>query len=280
MEASIALASGYTESKWVGETLLKGISEELTKAGTPLRTVVVRLGQITGSSGNGAWNTSEQIPTLVKSSAYLGCLPDFNAVRAAPFSLVIPFRPLAQEASWIPVDAAARAAIDMLRSSGPAFSTYHLTHPRPVHWRTLFTPIAQALGLQSVAYDVWLRQLRNSSERSEHMLPEQEVAELQRNPALKILEHFEQIYAGGAKEDVNSEHHAGGLIRKDGNGALQVHGGDEASELKREALGLPTLSVSQAVQIAPSLGEKNLPQLTAKVAMQWLQYWRSIGYLQ
>ncbi|EKM51198.1 uncharacterized protein PHACADRAFT_103930 [Phanerochaete carnosa HHB-10118-sp] len=59
VDASIALANGYTESKWVAETLLNNISDNLAKAGTPLRTVVVRLGQITGSSGNGAWNTAE-----------------------------------------------------------------------------------------------------------------------------------------------------------------------------------------------------------------------------
>ncbi|EKM52740.1 uncharacterized protein PHACADRAFT_198789 [Phanerochaete carnosa HHB-10118-sp] len=239
VDASIALASGYTESKWVSETLLENVGDDLAKAGTPLRTVVVRLGQITGSSGNGAWNTTEQIPALVKSSTYLRCLPDFDA-----------------EASWIAVNAAARATIDMLHSSGSAFSTYHLTHPRPVHWRTLFAPIAQALELQSVAYDVWLQQLRNSSERSRRMAPDQEVEELQRNPALKLVEHFEEMFAGGAK------------------------GGDEASEVAREALGLPKLSVAQAVQVAPSLSEESLPQLTAKDTMQGVRYWKSIGYLQ
>ncbi|EKM51217.1 uncharacterized protein PHACADRAFT_213085 [Phanerochaete carnosa HHB-10118-sp] len=160
------------------------------------------------------------------------------------------------EASWIPVDAAARTAVDMLRSSGSGFSTYHLAHPRPVHWRTLFAPIAQALGLQSVTYEAWLQQLRNSSERSRRMAPDREVEELQRNPALKLIEHFEEMHAGGAK------------------------GGDEASEVTREALGLPKLSVARAVQVAPSLSEENLPQLTAKDAMQWVQYWKSIQYLQ
>ena len=83
IDASVALSTGYTESKWVGETILKTISEMSAKVGTPLRTIVMRLGQITGSLGNGAWNTAEHIPTLLKSSQYLGCLPDFDAVRVS-----------------------------------------------------------------------------------------------------------------------------------------------------------------------------------------------------
>ena len=81
MPASFALNSGYTESKWVCEALLRRTSADASAAGARLRAVAMRLGQITGASRSGAWSTAEHVPALVKSSAYIGCLPDFDAVR-------------------------------------------------------------------------------------------------------------------------------------------------------------------------------------------------------
>ncbi|GJE93572.1 acetyl-CoA synthetase-like protein [Phanerochaete sordida] len=262
IDASVALNTGYTESKWVGETILKNVSEEMSRQGTPLRTIVMRLGQITGSSGNGAWSTAEHIPTLVKSSAYIGCLPDFDA-----------------EVSWLPVDAAARAAIDMLRAGGPPFSTYHLTHPRPVHWRALLVPLGHALRLHPVPYYAWLARLHKSAEWRGTRGPDEEVAELRRNPALKILEHFDGLNAGDAYECSHSEHHAGGPVLTKCSGIAHVHEKGEQREVMREALGLPKLAVVEAMKVAPSLDEEHLPQLTEKDALHWLQYWKAIGYL-
>jgi thioester reductase-like protein len=61
--------------------LLERASEETLNWGKPLCAVAVRLGQVTGTSGNGAWNTAEYIPILLKSSIYMGCLPEMDAVR-------------------------------------------------------------------------------------------------------------------------------------------------------------------------------------------------------
>lgn len=157
--------------------------------------------------------------------------------------------------------------IDMLHSSGPAFSTYHLAHPRPVHWRELFVPVTQALGLKPVTYDVWLQQLKESSDRLGNMTPDQEVEEMRRNPALKILDHFEHAGAGRATPGTKD------------NGLAEEHAIEGSSEEAREALGLAKLSVTQAELAAPSLREDSLPQLTAEDAMRWLQHWKSVGYL-
>jgi thioester reductase-like protein len=40
---------------------------------------VVRVGQISGGV-NGAWNTSDWVPAIIKSSVTLGCLPGINGV--------------------------------------------------------------------------------------------------------------------------------------------------------------------------------------------------------
>ena len=78
VDLSAALGSGYSESKWVSEQLLALASRE-----TPLHTISLRCGQIAGSR-NGAWNVQEWVPSLIKSSIHLGCLPLLPEVRIVP----------------------------------------------------------------------------------------------------------------------------------------------------------------------------------------------------
>ena len=75
VDADVAVGTGYSESKWVGEQILAIASRD-----TPLSTVSFRVGQIAGSD-NGAWNVHEWVPSLIKSSIHLGCVPMFSAVR-------------------------------------------------------------------------------------------------------------------------------------------------------------------------------------------------------
>jgi thioester reductase-like protein len=69
---------GYSESKWVAEQILENFSKT-----TQLKSIIVRIGQLAGAAGNGAWNTKEWFPTLVKSGGALGCLPDGTNVSIA-----------------------------------------------------------------------------------------------------------------------------------------------------------------------------------------------------
>lgn len=70
----IAVANGYSESKWVCEKILESAAST-----TPLRSVVVRVGQVAGSP-SGAWNTSEWLPSLVRSSVHLKAFPTVDQV--------------------------------------------------------------------------------------------------------------------------------------------------------------------------------------------------------
>lgn len=78
-DPAIPLGQGYGESKWVAEMVLQAAAKA-----TPLRPMVVRVGQICGGI-NGSWNTSDWLPSIVKSSIALGCLPDLKGVRSSPF---------------------------------------------------------------------------------------------------------------------------------------------------------------------------------------------------
>ena len=75
-DPSIAVQTGYPESKWVAEQLLQEASNQ-----TSLRTVVIRVGQMAGGI-NGAWNTIQWVPSIVKSGLSLGCLPTGEDVSA------------------------------------------------------------------------------------------------------------------------------------------------------------------------------------------------------
>ncbi|EKM51191.1 uncharacterized protein PHACADRAFT_263199 [Phanerochaete carnosa HHB-10118-sp] len=217
LEARVAAGSGYSESKWVSEAILSTAARE---RGLP--TVSVRVGQMTGSL-SGAWNTQEWFPSLVKSSVYLGCIPILD-----------------KTISWIPVDSSATALIEMMTASA---STLHLAHPRPVEWRAVTVPLADAFGLEQVSYDEWMARLEKSGRG---LSAESEVEMMRHNPALKLFDFFKeaQTFAGRSPE----------------------------------AMGLPQMDVTEAQKAAPSL--RVMPQFSGKDAMNWVGYWKRIGSLQ
>lgn len=75
-DPSLAIGSGYPESKWVAERVLTLAAEK-----TGIFPVIVRIGQLSGGS-NGSWNPSEWVPSIVRSGQVLGCLPRAPGVNA------------------------------------------------------------------------------------------------------------------------------------------------------------------------------------------------------
>lgn len=65
---------GYSESKWISEQVLAASARQ-----TALRPIVLRMDQITGGI-NGAWNTSEWFPVLLRTGVSLGVLPVLRGV--------------------------------------------------------------------------------------------------------------------------------------------------------------------------------------------------------
>ena len=79
-------AIGYGKSKWVAEQILDRAAKK-----TPLKPVVVRIGQLSGAK-NGAWNTSECVPAVIRSGEVVGALPSNNDVSFSPlFNLTVKF---------------------------------------------------------------------------------------------------------------------------------------------------------------------------------------------
>ncbi|TFY60143.1 hypothetical protein EVJ58_g5333 [Rhodofomes roseus] len=132
---SVAVGSGYSESKWVAEQLLKRAAER-----NICNPSIVRLGQLSGGA-NGAWRTTEWIPSLISTSLALGCLPDGSG-----------------DATWIPVDTSAAAMLDFLDT--PA-RVLHVQHPRPVSWSSTMQLFSAALNLPIAPYTEWYSRLES-----------------------------------------------------------------------------------------------------------------------
>ncbi|KAL4900325.1 male sterility protein-domain-containing protein [Aspergillus multicolor] len=81
---SATLPSGYGEAKWICERIL---DETLHQHPKLFRALVVRPGQLSGSSVSGFWNPVEHFAFLVKSSQSLRAWPDLQG-----------------QMQWIPVD--------------------------------------------------------------------------------------------------------------------------------------------------------------------------------
>lgn len=69
---------GYPEAKWVCEQiLLQGAKVHNAR----FEPIIVRVGQLTGSTSGGSWSATEHLPSMFKSSQTLGALPDISGVR-------------------------------------------------------------------------------------------------------------------------------------------------------------------------------------------------------
>ncbi|KAF7363153.1 putative polyketide synthase [Mycena venus] len=139
-DARITVQSGYLESKFVGERLVQMASQQRY-----LNANVIRVGQLTGSTV-GTWETTQWFPALIQSGVHVGCLPDGNDV-----------------ISWIPINDAAAAIVDMRSSMN---ETFHLIHPRPTTWRAVMEPLASMLHVPLVPYVEWFARLKSTAEFS------------------------------------------------------------------------------------------------------------------
>ncbi|SJL02272.1 uncharacterized protein ARMOST_05598 [Armillaria ostoyae] len=134
VNATVAQGTGYSESKWV--------SEELLRLAPSLRYSIVRVGQLTGGP-KGTWKIQEWVPSMIQSSTVLGFLPDDDKC-----------------VSWLPVHIAPQLLVDHIDNSTPIM---RLVHPKPVLWSTLARFASQELNVKLVSYTHWLETLENSA---------------------------------------------------------------------------------------------------------------------
>ncbi|KAG8763161.1 hypothetical protein FRC11_005892 [Ceratobasidium sp. 423] len=140
--STIAPGFGYGESKYVAERVL----EAARIAG--LETCVVRLGQLSGDRVSGSWSKTDWFPSVLASSLTIGQLPDAIGT-----------------VSWVPLDVAAHALLDVCHHTTELPSVAHIAHPQPSSWLELMTTVVRVakveLGkeLELTRFDEWNRKV-------------------------------------------------------------------------------------------------------------------------
>jgi len=152
--------------------------------------------------------------------------------------------------NWIPLEIAAGAVVDFREASNPTH-TVHLVHPRPVSWHSLATVVSAELNVPLVPFVDWLAKLEQTAqslsqsayERGSQADPGTEMVRSLR--ALQLLPFFKVV--------------------------------GEKLVSARMAMGLPDLSVEQAVKGSPTLADPDIRQLGSEDVKRWLAYWRKVG---
>jgi hypothetical protein len=138
------LPNGYGDAKFVCERML---DETLHKHSSRFNAMVVRLGQIAGSSTSGYWNENEHLPFLLKSSRTLRVLPKLEG-------------PL----SWTPVDAVAAVCADLTLGGSSEGRIYHIDNPVRQPWNKMLPLLASELDIPEknvIPFEEWIRRVRS-----------------------------------------------------------------------------------------------------------------------
>lgn len=169
------LANGYGEAKWGCELMLNRTIQQYPDQ---FRTMVVRLGQIAGSSTSGYWNPMEHFGFLIKSSQTLNALPE------APGTVL-----------WTPVNKIAGTLSDLALADNDPHPIYHIENPVGQPWKEVNAILADALGIKDlIPFDEWVARVKAAPQRN--------------NPAFTLWEFLDSNYlrmsCGGLVLDVKN----------------------------------------------------------------------------
>ncbi|KAE9386159.1 hypothetical protein BT96DRAFT_928410 [Gymnopus androsaceus JB14] len=213
--------SGYTLSKWVIELILEHVHVT-----TSMRTSVVRVGQLSGGV-SGAWPTYQWFPSIVKSSLILNCLPDSD-----------------DYVSWIPVNAAAAALVNICRN--PQGTTMHLVNPHKTKWTSIINAVAEIIRVPVVPYKEWFGRLELSNSSVTTSSSDSS------NPALRLVDYFRQ-------------------------GTLHP---DTFSRSPTECMGLESkVSMEKGMIASGILTDPNFPPVSEEDIRCSIKYWQTTGFL-
>ncbi|KAH8088908.1 putative aminoadipate reductase [Cristinia sonorae] len=170
LDPGSAGTNGYGQSKYVVERILNNATQK------GYATTALRIGQIAGSATTGAWNTSDWVPIIVKSSSKIGALPD-----------------LPGDVAWLPMETVCNTILDVVTASHPERlpSLINIVHPRPISWRSIMQDVSHALGageksLPLIAFDEWLAKVEGAASNDTK-------EGFESVPAFKILPFLRQI---------------------------------------------------------------------------------------
>lgn len=164
---------GYSRSKWVAEQICWKASQTTLKD----RIAVVRVGQLSGNSRSGAWNTNEAWPMMLSTVRLTGSLP---ALTGEPLD-------------WLPVDVAAQALLEVaasLRNKDNRSVIYHvLNEHREPMWLEMLQWLKMTRDFDVVSPETWVAQLEQC-QHTEH-------------PALRLLGLWKEAYCNAIPKETS-----------------------------------------------------------------------------
>ncbi|KAI0138702.1 hypothetical protein F4776DRAFT_670564 [Hypoxylon sp. NC0597] len=171
MTIESVLPTGYGDAKYICELML---DETLHKHPDRFRAMVVRPGQIAGSSTSGYWNPMEHLSFLIKSSQTLKALPDFDGLL-----------------SWTPVDEVAGTLVDLvfLPEDKTHYPIYHVDNPVRQPWKEMTPILADALHISPqniIPFPDWVQLVRDHPRQVEG--PDGE------NPAFLLIDFLDDNF--------------------------------------------------------------------------------------
>ena len=175
---------GYSRSKWVAEAICDAASQTPGMSG---RVSILRIGQLTGDTVNGIWNMSEAWPLMLSTVDTLGCLPR-----------------LEEKLSWLPMDIAAKAVLDiafqMTRTDDTCLVYHVVSNDTTSDWMDLLGWIQKKGARFNIEFlNVWLEKLDREPSH-----PAKSLSELwkDRNEGSKMV--YDTFYASMASESLRS----------------------------------------------------------------------------
>lgn len=139
-----------------------------------------------------------------------------------------------------------------MRNADTSSPVLHLAHPNPVAWSTLFAAASRELGgLPLVPYTEWVDRLTQSA-HADGRDAEASVQQVTKNPALRILDFFQEA---GADADA-----------------------DAGAKEGREAMGTRRLALDRACCASPTLSGLKSAPLDADNVRSWIAYWKDAKF--
>lgn len=162
---------GYSRSKWVAEQVCLAAQQQTSLRGN---ISVIRVGQLSGDSKTGIWNTQEAWPMMLSTVKLIGCLPDLGD----------------ESLDWLPVDVAAKAFVEAVSNTvenTENLPVYHVLNPyRDPTWRDMLIWLQKRKSFEVVDPREWVRRLEHEN-NTQH-------------PALKLLGLWKEAYCTETRE--------------------------------------------------------------------------------
>ncbi|KIY73072.1 NAD(P)-binding protein [Cylindrobasidium torrendii FP15055 ss-10] len=136
-----ALGTGYGESKWIGEEMLRRAHAE-----TGLEIVIARVAQLCGNRQTGVWRTNDSVPAVAQIALAVGVMPVIEG-----------------RCEWLPIDVGARCLRELVFHSDPPV-VVHLVHPSPTIFQRIWVMLAKEVGIQKIEpLALWIKRIGSIS---------------------------------------------------------------------------------------------------------------------